>query len=377
MDGLLPSQMLRDALSSGWLRTITGGQLADECIQPASLDLRVGPVAHRLQCSFLPSNGPVIEPLSKFSMGTLDLRAGAILERNRPYLIQLQEWAHLPGWIRGKANPKSSTGRLDIFTRLITDGSPGFDYVEAGYNGPLYIEVVPRSFTVEVREGDSLNQIRLMAGNTALSDMETFELHRETPLLYRDGRAVSQDAVLIADGLSISVDVSGNTGRHVGFRARGHSGLVTLSARGEYAVDPFWEPVLPDSPRVVVLNPESFYLLMSQDEVRIPPGYAAEMTAYDPTNGELRTHYAGFFDPGFGHRGDLIMGGGTRAALEVRAHDVPFAVEHGQRLCRLRFERMAEIPDLLYGAPRAGSSYAEQRVAVGKQFHQPIGSLDT
>lgn len=370
MDGLLPSQMLRESLASGWLRTHAGGQVTDDCVQPASIDLRVGAVAHRLQCSFLPSSGPVDESLAKYSMGTLDLRQGAILERNRPYLMQLQEWAVLPKGIRGKANPKSSTGRLDIFTRLITDGARGFDQVNDGYVGPLYIEVVPRSFTVEVHEGDSLNQLRLMTGATSLTDDETVALHAATPLLFSGGRALEREEVVVADGLFVGVDVSGDVGRHVGLRARGHSGFVTLRAREQYAVEPFWEPILPDRPRVVILNPESFYLLMSHEEVRIPPGYAAEMTAYDPTNGELRTHYAGFFDPGFGHRGDLIVGGGTRAALEVRAHDVPFAVEHGQRLCRLRFERMVDIPDLLYGAPRARSSYAEQRVAVGKQFSQ-------
>lgn len=365
--GVLASQHLTAAIDSGIIR---GGdvEIPPTNVQPASLDLRLGTKAYRLRCSYLPDDASVAERLEDYSMGELDLSKGAILERNRPYIVELQESLALPRGMRGKANPKSTTGRLDVFTRLVTDQSFMFDEIEDGYHGPLFLEIVPRTFTIQVHAGDSLNQLRLMIGEARLRDSELLALHDSSPLLYRRGEAVPTERVAISDGLFLGVDIGhGDDGQVVGFRAKENTGLIDVSQRGHYAVEPYWDSVKPDGPGFIVLNPETFYLLMSEDAVCIPPEYAAEMTAYDPTSGELRTHYAGFFDPGFGFRGQESRQNGTRAALEVRAHDVPFAVRQSQKMCRLSFERMLEVPELLYGA-EAGSTYFKQGLAVGKQF---------
>ena len=365
--GVLASQHLQAAIDSG-LIVSSGSAIPRGNVQPASLDLRLGATAHRLRCSYLPDEASVEDRLEEYSMGSISLRDGAILERNRPYLVELQEGLHLPSHMRGKANPKSTTGRLDIFTRLVTDHSYMFDEVRPGYNGPLYLEIVPRTFTIHVREGDSLNQLRIMIGEAALRDAELLNLHRSTPIVFRHGRALDTLQVAVSDGLFLGVDIGhGRNGQAVGYRAKDNTGLIDVSKRSHYPTAPYWETVEPDGSGFIVLNPETFYLLMSEDAVCVPPEYAAEMTAYDPTSGELRTHYAGFFDPGFGFREQETGLHGTRAALEVRAHDVPFAVRQGQKMCRLSFERMLEVPERLYGA-RAGSTYFRQAWAVGKQF---------
>jgi dCTP deaminase len=303
-------------------------------------------------------------------MGEIDLRDdGAILELDRPYLIPLLEELDLPTSLRAKANPRSSTGRVDVFTRVITDRGFTFDDVRPGYRGPLYLEVVTRSFTIKVKAGISLNQLRLIHGTARCTDAEIAELHRETPLLFRKGaEPIRQEDLVVAQGLFLSLDMKGDPEGTVGYRAKKNSRLLDLGV--EYAHDPgdFWEPVKKEEGNRAVLEPEEFYLLLSEEAVRIPPSYAAEMTAYDPTSGELRTHYAGFFDPGFGHSvGESVRG--SRAALEVRAHDVPFMVEDGQKVCKLAFERMVEAPDILYGSGM-GSAYQGQTVTLSRHFRR-------
>ncbi len=368
MSGVLPDLRLRKAIDEGWIRGAAGGN-----VQPASLDLTLGPAAHRLRCSFLPDSKSVEDKLAEHSMGAFDLRDGAILERNRPYLIPLREGLALPGDVRAKANPKSSTGRLDIFTRVITDQSFRFDEVSAGYAGPLYLEVVTRSFTVRVREGLSLNQLRLVegAGGARVTDADIRSIHAEEPLLFSEGRPVAASGLAVADGLFMSLDLRRvPAGAPVGYRAKKNSQLLDLSAVERYDPELFWEPVVPERQDRLILEPEEFYLLLSAESVSVPPAYAAEMTAYDPTSGELRTHYAGFFDPGFGfdRAGRL---NGSRATLEVRAHDVPFMVEHRQPVCKLSFDRMAEPPHALYGE-EIGSHYQSQQVTLSKHFQRPV-----
>jgi dCTP deaminase len=365
--GVFPSQWLRAAIHKGLIGAAS--PVLDEAIQPASLDLRLGETAYRLQCSFLPGAKAVEDRLPPLLMGEVDLRdEGAILEQNRPYLIPLLEELDLPAHVRGRTNPKSSTGRLDVFTRVITDGGHGFDSVRPGYRGRVWLEVVPRSFTIKVRAGLSLNQLRLVVGEPAITDADVRELHARTPLLFRDGDPVPEEKLRVAGGgFFLGLDLSGERDDgSVGFRAKKNSQLVDLSRRDHEPAE-FWEPIRREH-EGVVLEPEEFYLLMSAESVRVPPQVAAEMTAYDPTSGELRTHYAGFFDPGFGHDDG---GGqqGSRAALEVRAHDVPFLIEHGQPVCKLAFERMAEEPETLYGAG-IGSNYQGQEVTLGKQFRR-------
>jgi dCTP deaminase len=370
--GVLPAQLIAAAIKSGWIAN-AGGGIPDQNIQPASLDLRLGTVAYRLRCSFLPGNEPVEEALRRYQMGRVELDAdgGGILERNRPYLIPLVEELELPPGLRAKANPKSSTGRLDIFTRVITDRSFMFDEVPPGYKGRLYLEVVPRTFTIRVTPGLTLNQLRLMVGHPGLSDDDIRKLHSHTPLLFRKGQALGPDEVAVSNGLFLGLDLGREAGGEiVGYSAKENSSLIDLSKIGAYPVSSFWEAVISEGSRHgarIILQPEKFYLLLSQDGVRIPSEYAAEMTAYDPASGELRTHYAGFFDPGFGYDAEVESYSGSRAALEVRAHDVPFAVEHGQNICKLSFDKMLEPPDRLYGYTLS-SNYQGQIMALSKHF---------
>jgi dCTP deaminase len=363
--GVLPAQGLRDAVAAGWIQSAHTIPRAN--IQPASIDLRLGPTAYALRCSFLPAPGvSVMERAEDLAIEEIDIRDGATLERERPYLIALAEQLALPEEIYGKANPKSSTGRLDVFTRVITDGHNRFDEIRSGYHGQLYLEVVPRSFAVKVKELLSLNQLRIATGPARVSDAELPDVHARTPLLYDGEHPVAPERLAISDGLFLSVDLTARRRKPVGYRAKRNSHRVDLSQIGHYDWREFWEPVYAERGDRLVLEPEVFYLLLSAEGVCVPPGYAAEMMAYDPTAGELRTHYAGFFDPGFGYdrAGQRF---GSQAALEVRARDVPFMVEHRQPICKLAFERMIEEPDTLYG-DAAGSHYQGQETMLSKHF---------
>jgi len=364
--GVLPSQLLARAVEAG---IIDAGdyKILPEAIQPASIDLRLGEVAYRIRSSFLPDQRPVEVKLKDFIVDELDLRRdGAVLETSRPYLIPLMERLSLPADMRGRANPKSSTGRLDVFTRVITDESYRFDEIRAGYRGQIFLEVVPLSFTVRVRQGLALNQLRLALGDTSLSDADIHALHTSQPLLYVGDEPVADDRLATANGLFLGLDLRGDADGRVGYRARDFAPPLEMSQIGTYDPDDYWDPVRREDGDRIILAPERFYLLLSQEAVSIPPGYAAEMTAFDPTAGELRTHYAGFFDPGFGFSPEGSFHG-SRAALEVRAHDVPFMIEHGQRVCKLTFERMIEEPEVLYGQG-IGSNYQRQDDTLSKHF---------
>ena len=364
--GVLPYQYLTAAIADG---VIHAGEytIPPANIQPASLDLRLDETAYRIRCSFLPDKHDVVDKVRDFVIDELDLHGdGAVLEPKRPYLIPLKEHLALPPGIRGKANPKSSTGRLDVFTRVITDASYRFDEVAAGYRGRLYLEVVPLSFPIRVREDLTLNQLRLSVGHGELTDDELRFFHHQQPLLFEGGGPVPDADLAVNHGLFLSLDLHGDTTGRVGYRARDNAPLLDMTRPGPFDPGEYWEQVGREGGDRIVLTPQRFYLLMSNEAVTIPPTLAAEMTAYDPTSGELRTHYAGFFDPGFGFD---AAGGfhGSRAALEVRAHDVPFMIEHGQRVCKLTFERMLEEPTSLYGRD-IGSSYQQQEETLGKHF---------
>jgi dCTP deaminase len=367
--GVLPRQHLVKAIDEG---IIDAGdfKIPPSHLQPASLDLRLSEVAYRIRCSFLPGSDTVERRVKDYIIDHLDLhKDGAVLETNRPYLIPLKERLDLPPELRGKANPKSSTGRLDVFTRVITDRGRRFDEIAAGYSGPLYLEVVPLSFAIRVREDLPLCQLRLSVGDARLTDREIRAWSQDQPLLYAGGKPVAAEHLALSDGMFLGLDLKGDAEGYVGYRARRHAPLLDLTSNRPSPPGMFWEPVKREEGNRVVLSPETFYLLMSNEAVSIPPALASEMTAYDPTSGELRTHYAGFFDPGFGYDAD---GGfdGSRAALEVRAHDVPFMVEHGQRVCKLTFERMLEQPTTLYGKD-IGSSYQGQEETLSKYFTRP------
>ncbi|MBW8059710.1 MAG: 2'-deoxycytidine 5'-triphosphate deaminase [Solirubrobacterales bacterium] len=366
--GVFPSQALRRAIDREW---VTSGdyRILPEAIQPASIDLRLDDFAWALRCSFLPDVDSTVEEKSDgLAFQKIDLRDGAVLERDRPYLVPLIEELALPPDVRAKANPKSSTGRLDVFTRVLTDRHHRFDEIRPGYRGKLYLEVVPRSFAIQVQTGLSLNQLRLARGDVRLGDEEIRGLQAEFPLLYLDSHALRESELALADGLFLSVDLAGPTDRIVGYRAKKNSPPIDLSRTQAYRWADFWDPVRPESGGRIVLEPEIFYLLLSAEGVCIPPQVAAEMMAYDPTAGELRTHYAGFFDPGFGYD---ASGGkhGSCAALEVRARDVSFMVEHRQPVCKLALERMAAPPDRLYGRD-LGSNYQGQVTTLSKHFEE-------
>jgi dCTP deaminase len=364
--GVLPAQQLRAAIARQWL-VADPWSIPAASVQPASVDLRLGEHAWALRCSFLPDSDSTVEQkIEDLAFERIDLRDGATLERDRPYLVPLIEQLKLPDGIRAKANPKSSTGRLDVFTRVLTDRNHRFDEIVAGYDGKLYLEVVPRTFAIRVKTGLALNQVRLMSGDARLSDRELCELHERSPLLYLNSEPVGAEDLSLADGLFLSLDVSGSADSIVGYRAKKNSLPIDLTKVGALRWRDYWEPVYPEKGRRIVLEPEVFYLLLSAEGVSIPPSYAAEMLAYDPTAGELRTHYAGFFDPGFGYTPEHSSRG-SRAALEVRARDVSFMVEHRQPVCKLAFERMAEEPDVLYGRD-IGSNYQGQLTMLSKHF---------
>jgi dCTP deaminase len=353
--GVLPAQALRQLIASGALAG--GPAIRDDQLQPASLDLRLGPVAYRVRASFLAGQGRRVQDrLEEFTMHKVNLAEGAVLEKNCVYVIPLAERLALPPGISAVANAKSSSGRLDLLTRTITDGGVEFDRIPAGYTGPLYAEVCPRSFSVLVREGQRLNQIRFRDGQSVLSDAALAALHAKEPL-------VSGEAV-ISDGLGFSVDLRPAKGDLVGYRAKPHAGVIDLDRIGHYPVGDFWEELRTTEGRII-LDPGAFYILVSREAVTIPPDYAAEMAPYLAMVGEFRVHYAGFFDPGFGHA--AAGGAGSRGVLEVRCHEAPFVLEHGQIVGRLVYENMKERPETLYGAG-ISSNYQGQGLKLAKQF---------
>jgi len=363
-DGILPESQLQAAFDRGQISVQE--PLLEGQIQPASLDLRLGRRAWRIQASFLPGLGQtVMDKIDKFSMYELDLTDGAVLETGCVYIVELMESLALPESLSATANPKSSTGRLDVFTRLITDGAVEFESVAAGYNGPLYAEISPRTFSVMVRPGSRLSQLRLRRGQQVLDDAGHAALQARHQLVRFDDETI----VSINDGIGLSVNlVPQETTGLVGWRARKHAGLIDVDKPASQPAARFWEAVTEADlfKGGLVLNPDEFYILASQEFVIVPAEYAAEMRAYDTRVGEFRAHYAGFFDPGFGM--SEIGAAPTRAVLEVRSHDVPFLIEQGQTVCRLVYEPMSAPPKQLYGATGSGSNYQSQGLKLAKHF---------
>jgi len=353
--GVLPDSAIQGLIDTGAIAADPA--IIDAQVQPASLDLRLGRTAYRVRASFLAGRGrAVADRLAEFQMHEMDLSQGAVLEKGCVYLIPLAERLALPPGVTAVANAKSSTGRLDLLTRAITDGGTEFDRIPDGYTGPLWAEVCPRSFSVLVREGQRLNQIRFRRGEARLSDADLAALHAREPLV--DGTPV------ISEGLGFSVDLRPASGTLVGYRAKPHTGVIDLDRIGHYPARDFWEEIHSDDGRII-LDPGAFYILVSREAVTIPPDHAAEMAPFLAMVGEFRVHYAGFFDPGFGH---AVAGGkGSRGVLEVRCHEAPFVLEHGQIVGRLVYEHMAARPDRLYGAGLA-SNYQGQGLKLAKQF---------
>jgi dCTP deaminase len=358
--GILPSQAIRELVRGREIQAADG--IAEEQVQPSSLDLRLGATAYRVNASFLPGpRATVRDKIEAFGMHEIDLRDGAVLEKGCVYIVPLQEHLALSTRIYGLANPKSSIGRLDVFTRLIIDHTAEFDRVRGGYEGPLYVEVSPRAFSVVVREGSRLNQLRLRRGSHSYSDSALRRLHEQAGLI--DKELAGED---LSNGIPLTIDLpSEPPGAPIGYKARPHTGLIDLDRVGHYAVEDYWEPIFARPKQGLILNPGDFYILASKEAVTVPPDHAAEMVAYDTLVGEFRVHYAGFFDPGFGH----AESAGTRAVLEVRSHEVPFVLEDGQVVGRLVYERLLDVPDKLYGQT-IGSSYQKQGLQLSKHFRR-------
>jgi dCTP deaminase len=357
--GILPSHVLTRLLTAR-REVLADEPFASGQIQPASIDLRLGPVAYRVRASFLPgANATVADRLKTVFMHEIDLTEGAVLETGCVYIVPLLERAAFSPRISGGANPKSSTGRIDVFTRLITDHATGFDRVAAGYHGPLYAEICPQTFPVLVRKGSRLNQLRIRSGTPGFSDTALRRLHDKSPLV--DGEPN------IEQGLALSIDLTGSAdpGKRIGFRAKKHTGLIDVDRVG--ALDPadFWDPIQANARGDMVLDPDEFYILVSQERIAIPPDHAAEMVPFDPLVGEFRVHYAGFFDPGFGYAAGAAPS--ARGVLEVRSREVPFILEHGQVIGRLVFERLTDPPPEGYGAG-LGSNYQGQGLRLSKHF---------
>lgn len=366
--GYLTDQHIELAYHEGLIHT--SSTLWDSQIQPVSLDLRLGQKAYRIQSSFLPENDAVEKKMKDLVLYEVDLRDGGILEKGAIYLIPLLEELDLPASIFGCTNPKSSTGRLDMFTRVIIDRGHRFDEISPGYKGKLYLEVLSRSFPVRVKEGITLNQLRLKQGDPDISDAKLKTLYKKQPILFhKQGGAIDWDKVKADSGLFISVDLHGGKKDDiVAYKAKANSQVIDLTKTRHYHAEDFWEPVFYPRQHRLILEPESFYIMMSKEKICIYPDLVAEMVAYEPNSGELRTHYAGFFDPGFGwHPGKAKKGQGTRAVMEVRPHDVPFMVEDGQTFCRMKFEKIVDEPERLYGKDLK-SNYHIQELSLSKYF---------
>ena len=362
--GILPSQSIRGLIQKHRIEAVE--DIEPDQIQPASLDLRLGGVAYRVRASFMPGReAGMMDKIEQFGMHELDITDGAVLEAGCVYIVPLLESIRLNGDLAAFANPKSSTGRLDVFTRLITDGATAFDRVERNYHGPLFIEIAPRTFSIVVRKGSRLNQLRLRRGSPVFGQETLQRLHEKAPLV--DSAPGMETIRERRVGLSIDLEGDPASGL-VGFRARKNTDVIDIDVRGVYEPRDYWEPIYTKPGEGFILDPHDFYILATKEAVSIPPDHAAEMVAYDTDVGEFRVHYAGFFDPGFGY-GKAEHA--SKAVLEVRAHEVPFMLEHQQIIGWLRYERLLEVPEQAYGQA-IGSNYQGQSLRLGKQF-KPLG----
>ena len=373
--GVLSSQEILELINKNVITSENG--IEKDLIQPASIDLRLGTKAWRVPASFLPGKGnKVSSRLKDLAMHEFSLIDGAVLECGCVYIVKLLENVSLTDNLTGIANPKSSTGRLDVFTRLIVDGAMEFEHIPAGYQGPLYAEISPRTFSVLVRTGSRLNQLRLRRGQSFTSDKEMEILQEHVGLVRNQDNINLPDK--IKNGVPLSVDLVGENGL-IGYKARKHSMLIDIDKPNHYKRELFWEKITVEdllyqggdyknknNQGSLILSPDAFYILASKEYVSVPSKYAAEMRAYDTKVGEFRAHYAGFFDPGFGLT--ELGASKTKAVLEVRSHDVPFLIEQDQTVCRLVYEPMANVPSILYGEAGSSNNYQAQGLKLAKHF---------
>lgn len=366
--GILPSQTISSLIKAG--RIISPIPVGDDQIQPASIDLRLGSVGYEVRASFLPSESTIEKKIHDLFVREIKLEPSATFSKNSVFIVPLIESLNLPADMWGQANPKSTTGRLDIFTRLITEPGAEFERVPKGYSGSLYLEIVSRTFPIVVRKGMKLNQLRFIRGNPPSSDGRLVRLAEKEGLVFENGENPIEPR--IDRGMRVSVDLQGNSVSDiVAYKAKSNAPPIDLDEVNHYDIDEFWEVIRNPGPRGLILNPRDFYILASWERISVPPTHAAEMVPFDPSIGEFRIHYAGFFDPGFGY--GLTPDRGTKAVLEVRAHELPILLEDRQLVGKLKYYKMAKAPDKIYG-PSIGSSYQQQGLALSKQFRRELCS---
>lgn len=388
--GILPVQKLKILRDLEIIDSHPDYPIQEDQFQPNSLDLRLGETAYRVRCSFLPENETVTQKIEKLEQYSFSIKDGAVLEEDCVYIIPLLERLNLPkahyssqsgietspdevklfsiNNLSAKANPKSSTGRLDVFTRVITDYSHRFEEIAPGYQGNLYLEVVPKSFSIKVQTGQRLNQLRVRHGLEIVPDQDLLRIHASDPLLFDENvEPVSMQQIKVNQGLFMSVQLKGKKSEIIGYKAKKHNNYIDLKNIDYYQIKDFWEPIYATEDATLILEPEAFYIFASKERIRVPASLACEMMAYDTGSGELRTHYAGFFDSGFG---GSVEDKGARAVLEVRSHDVPFMIEDGQTLFSMQFEPNTEIPEFIYGT-EIESNYQGQGLKLGKHFKSP------
>lgn len=363
--GVIPYQGLRSLVREGHLTSHV--EILPDQFQPASVDLRLGRRAWRVRASFLPGpDSTVIDRVKQLDdLPEIDLSEGAVFERGIVYVVELLERLKLSNGTMGIANPKSSTGRLDVLVRLITDRGTAFDRVDRRYEGPLYLEVAPQAFSIVVKQGCRLNQLRFHRGSVHGIPRDTVGGLQD---LYEKGQLIKPAGKLLplrGNLVPVTVDLHGQgPGRVVGYKAKKTTSTINVDKIAFYDPREFWEKIDHGTGRLY-LDRGEFYILATREQVGVPPNLAAEMIPYDSASGEFRVHYAGFFDPGFGWNGRAQ---GSRAVLEVRSYGVSFMLEHGQTVGWLGYSRLAGGPtDMVYGAAIA-SNYQGQGIALAKHF---------
>ena len=342
--------------------------LCDDQIQMASIDLSLKGPVYGMRASGLPRRGETVRSRIDASAKTgytFNLTGeDKLLSRRQTYIIPLNEGLKLPPGFAARFSPKSSTGRVDVLARILADGIPHFDSVPAeGYRGPLYLEVTPLSCDILLRSGQSLMQMRLRQGDSLVSANDLVTLQAEKGIVWgKDGKPIAPEKLSLAEhGLYMHVDLDRDI---VGFMARDPI-LAELSFAKSDFYDPydFWEPITRPKGGSIVLNPGRFYLLATKERVKVPSNICGDIAAYDASTGEFRTHYAGFFDPGFG--GSKPEERGTVGVMEVRGREIPFELQDNQPVCRMDFQWLDEVPNRLYGA---GNNYTGEQPSLGKFF---------